>query len=109
MLARAQYDPIHAEAFDPIGLHLFPPLSQQLRRWVGLNPFSDAVHGEPTIDDQLGAGNVFGLVRREEESRVRDIPRIAHTSHRALPVSPADHFIGTATVSGNDPGAWTIG
>jgi hypothetical protein len=56
----------------------------------------------PPFDDQLGAGNVFGLVGREEQSCVRDIPGIAHAPHWALLVSAANHLLGTATVSGDD-------
>ena len=42
-------------------------LPQQLRRPVGLSAASDAVDGEPSVDDQLGASDVFGLVRPEAE------------------------------------------
>ena len=71
---------------------------------------SDAVDGKPAIDDQLGAGDVLGLVGRKEQSRVGDIPRIAHPSHRTLLITSADHLFGAATVRGDDTGgAWTIG
>jgi hypothetical protein len=70
---------------------------------------SAAVDCEPAIDDQLGAGNVFGLVGREEQSRIRDISDIAHPPHRTLPVTAANHLFGAAAVSDDDLGAWTIG
>src|SRR5207248_4256172 len=51
----------------------------------------DAVDGQPTIDDQLGAGNILGFVGGEEQRRVRDIPSIAHAPHRTLRVTTTDH------------------
>ena len=76
---------------------------------AGADPL-DAVDGKPAIDDQLGAGDVLCLVGREEQSRVGDIPGIAHSPHRALLIAPADHLPGAAAVGGDDTGgAWTIG
>ncbi len=74
-----------------------------LEKWC-----SDAVDREPTIDNQLSAGDVFRLVGCEEQSGVRDVPGIAHSAHRALLVTPANHLFGDAAVSDDDLGAWTI-
>jgi hypothetical protein len=46
------------------------------------------------VDNQLSAGDVFRLVGCEEQSRVRDIPCIAHPPHRTLLVTLADHLFG---------------
>src|SRR5215471_6654854 len=71
---------------------------------MGLSAASDAVDREPTVDDQLGARNVFGLVAREEQSSVSDIPGVAHPPHRTLLVPSAHHLLGAAAVCGDDLG-----
>jgi hypothetical protein len=68
----------------------------------------DAIDRQTAIDDQFGA-NVFGLVRCQEQCRESEIPRVAHSPHWTLLVTPTDHLFGAAAVSSDDLGAWTIG
>jgi hypothetical protein len=60
---------------------------------------SDAIDRQTAIDDQLGAGNVLGLVGGEEQRRVGDIPSIAHASHWTLGVTTPDHLFGAAAIT----------
>src|SRR6266446_10995578 len=62
---------------------------------------SDAIDRQTAIDDQLGASDAFRLVGCEEQSRVSDIPRIAHPPHNgrrksASPASPKGDWTDNA-------------